>query len=118
MKILKLFLFTCLIFFLSAPSSSQAKVFNAQSFTLDNGLEVIIVPNDRAPVITSMIWYKVGAADEPQGLSGMAHYFEHLMFKGTEVVMITPSQGKTSPLTSKLSLFNIWTRCWRWKLTA
>ena len=98
MKILKLFLFTCLIFFLSAPSSSQAKVFNAQSFTLDNGLEVIIVPNDRAPVITSMIWYKVGAADEPQGLSGMAHYFEHLMFKGTEKL----SPGEFSRIVKKL----------------
>lgn len=65
------------------PTITEAKVFNAESFTLDNGLEVIVIPNHRAPVITHMVWYRVGAADEPQGLSGMAHYFEHLMFKGT-----------------------------------
>lgn len=80
------------------PVSGQAKVFNAQSFKLDNGLEVIIAPNDRAPVITSMVWYKVGAADEKPGLSGMAHYFEHLMFKGTE--KLTP--GEFSIIVKKL----------------
>ncbi len=74
----------CLLFLTFWPLSAQAKVFNAESFKLENGLEVIIIPNNRAPVVTSMIWYKVGAADEPQGLSGMAHYFEHLMFKGTD----------------------------------
>lgn len=69
-----------------APSLTEAKVFNAESFTLDNGLQVVVIPNDRAPVVTHSVWYKVGAADEPAGLSGMAHYFEHLMFKGTETV--------------------------------
>lgn len=80
------------------PFSAQAKVFNAKSFKLDNGLEVIIIPNHRAPVVTSMIWYKVGAADEPQGLSGMAHYFEHLMFKGTKNL----SPGEFSRIVKKL----------------
>lgn len=65
---------------------SFAKVFNAESFTLENGLQVIVVNNKRAPVITHMIWYKVGAADEQAGFSGMAHYLEHLLFKGTEKV--------------------------------
>src|SRR6202041_410682 len=53
-------------------------------FKLDNGLEVVVVPDHRAPVVTHMIWYKVGAADETPGKSGLAHYLEHLMFKGTE----------------------------------
>ena len=53
-------------------------------FTLPNGLEVVVVPDHRAPVVTHMIWYKVGAADETPGKSGLAHYLEHLMFKGTE----------------------------------
>lgn len=89
-------LFLALI--LLSPLSAQAKVFNAETFTLDNGLEVIIIPNDRAPVVTSMVWYKVGAADEPHGLSGMAHYFEHLMFKGTE----TLAPGEFSRIVKKL----------------
>src|SRR4029079_5255069 len=52
-------------------------------FTLGNGLEVVVVPDRRAPVVTHMVWYKVGAADEPPGKSGIAHFLEHLMFKGT-----------------------------------
>jgi zinc protease len=53
-------------------------------FKLSNGLEVVVVPDHRAPVVTHMIWYKVGAADETAGKSGLAHFLEHLMFKGTE----------------------------------
>ncbi|KQY99924.1 zinc protease [Pseudolabrys sp. Root1462] len=52
-------------------------------FKLDNGLELVVIPDHRAPVITHMIWYKVGAADETAGKSGLAHFLEHLMFKGT-----------------------------------
>jgi len=53
-------------------------------FTLANGLEVVVIPDRRrAPVVTHMIWYKVGAADETPGKSGLAHFLEHLMFKGT-----------------------------------
>jgi zinc protease len=57
--------------------------YNAQTTTLDNGLQIVVVPNDRAPILTHMIWYKVGAADEPMGGSGIAHFLEHLMFKGS-----------------------------------
>ncbi|WP_186393163.1 MULTISPECIES: pitrilysin family protein [unclassified Pannonibacter] len=57
---------------------------NLSSFTLDNGLEVVVIPDHRAPVVTHMIWYKTGAADEPAGQSGVAHFLEHLMFKGTK----------------------------------
>jgi zinc protease len=52
-------------------------------FTLGNGLELVVIPDLRAPVVTHMIWYKVGAADETPGKSGLAHFLEHLMFKGT-----------------------------------
>lgn len=52
-------------------------------FSLDNGLEVVVIPDRRAPVVTHMLWYKVGSADEDPGKSGIAHFFEHLMFKGT-----------------------------------
>src|SRR6266436_9304199 len=53
------------------------------NFTLSNGLEVVVIPDHRTPVVTHMIWYKVGAADETPGKSGLAHFLEHLMFKGT-----------------------------------
>lgn len=53
------------------------------SFTLDNGLEVVVIEDRRAPVVVHMLWYRVGAADEPPGKSGIAHFLEHLMFKGT-----------------------------------
>ncbi len=64
-------------------SGAAAQVFNPTVFTLDNGLEVVVIENHRAPVVTHMVWYKAGAADEPPGKSGIAHFFEHLMFKGT-----------------------------------
>jgi len=52
-------------------------------FTLPNGLEVVVIPDHRTPVVTHMVWYKVGSADETPGKSGLAHFLEHLMFKGT-----------------------------------
>ncbi|WP_282024441.1 M16 family metallopeptidase [Limimaricola cinnabarinus] len=54
------------------------------TYTLDNGLDVVVIEDHRAPVVTQMLWYRVGSADEPQGASGVAHFLEHLMFKATE----------------------------------
>jgi zinc protease len=76
-------------FLLSVPSgaatASPATTDNAVSeFFLDNGLQVVVIPDRRAPVVTHMLWYKVGSADEDAGKSGIAHFLEHLMFKGTE----------------------------------
>lgn len=56
------------------------------TFSLDNGMDVVVIEDHRAPVATHMVWYRVGAADEPAGTSGIAHFLEHLMFKGTETV--------------------------------
>jgi zinc protease len=70
---------TCALNYSWAQSSGP----NVSHFTLANGLEVVVIPDHRAPVITHMIWYKVGAADETPGKSGLAHFLEHLMFKGT-----------------------------------
>jgi zinc protease len=53
------------------------------TFTLGNGLQFVVIPDHRTPVVTQMIWYKVGSADETPGKSGLAHFLEHLMFKGT-----------------------------------
>lgn len=54
------------------------------TFSLENGLEVVVVENHRAPVVVHMVWYEVGSADEPPGRSGIAHFLEHLMFKATD----------------------------------
>lgn len=54
-----------------------------ERFTLANGLDVVVIPDHRTPVVTHMIWYRVGSADEEPGKSGLAHFLEHLMFKGT-----------------------------------
>jgi zinc protease len=53
------------------------------TFTLPNGLQVLVIQDHRTPVVTQMAWYKVGSADETPGKSGLAHFLEHLMFKGT-----------------------------------
>ncbi len=55
-------------------------------FKLANGMQVVVVPDLRAPVVTHMVWYRVGAADEPKGVSGIAHFLEHLMFKATDKI--------------------------------
>jgi zinc protease len=65
-------------------ANSRATLFNVETFTLANGLQVVVLPNHRAPIVVHMMWYRVGAADDPPGKSGIAHFLEHLMFKGTE----------------------------------
>jgi zinc protease len=80
-------LFAALIaagFGLGAVGAAAAPELAADSFTLANGLEVAVLPDHRAPIVVQMVWYKVGAADETPGKSGLAHFVEHLMFKGTK----------------------------------
>jgi zinc protease len=68
-----------------APASSQtaSNEWKVTDFLLDNGMEVVVIPDRRAPIVTHMVWYKIGSADEQPGKSGIAHFFEHLMFKAT-----------------------------------
>ena len=65
-------------------AEAEAKRPKNESFSLDNGLQVVVLPDHRAPVVTQMVWYKAGSADEVAGTSGIAHFLEHLMFKGTK----------------------------------
>jgi zinc protease len=67
-------------------TASRAAVFNPQTFTLSNGLQVVVVENHRLPVVRQLLFYRVGASDDPPGKSGLAHYLEHLLFKGTKTV--------------------------------
>lgn len=64
----------------------KTKIYDAHATRLSNGMEVVVIENHRTPAVTHMVWYKVGAADEDIGESGLAHYLEHLMFKGTDLV--------------------------------
>lgn len=80
---LKRILPTLALGFLGTFSAQAEEVTN---FTLANGLEVVVIEDHRAPVVSHMIWYRVGAADEPPGKSGIAHFLEHLMFKGTDTM--------------------------------
>ncbi len=67
-----------------SASLTAALASEPQQFTLDNGMQVVVIEDHRAPVVVHMVWYRVGAADDPAGHSGIAHYLEHLMFKATE----------------------------------
>jgi zinc protease len=89
-------LFLLLAFALGAmPAAAQR--FHVESFTLANGMQVVVLPNHRVPAVTQTIWYRVGAADDPRGKSGLAHFLEHLMFKGTE----TTAPGEFSKLVAQ-----------------
>jgi zinc protease len=74
----------------AGPAITEAK--------LANGLDIVVIEDHRAPIVTHMIWYKNGSADDPLGKSGIAHFLEHLMFKGTK----NNPQGKFSELIAEL----------------
>ena len=68
----------------AAGATAAAAAEKVTGFTLDNGMEVVVIEDHRAPLVVHMVWYRAGAADEPPGRSGIAHFLEHLMFKGTD----------------------------------
>ena len=86
------------------PSSETGEGKNSHAgprvnhFKLDNGMDVVVIPDHRAPVVTHMVWYRNGSADDPRGKSGIAHFLEHLMFKGTH----NHKQGEFSHLVAEL----------------
>jgi zinc protease len=73
-------------FVLTLTPAMPLSAAEVTSFALDNGMEVVVLEDHRAPVVVHMVWYRVGAADEPAGKSGIAHFLEHLMFKGTDML--------------------------------
>ncbi|MEC9346924.1 MAG: pitrilysin family protein [Pseudomonadota bacterium] len=90
-----------------AGTRAEAGLFNPETFTLDNGMQVVVIPDHRAPVVVHMVWYRIGAADEQAGESGLAHFFEHLMFKGTEKIppgefskIVAANGGRDNAFTS------------------
>lgn len=67
--------------------TSTAMAQQVTTYTLDNGMGVVVVEDHRAPVVVHMVWYKAGSADEAEGVSGVAHFLEHLMFKSTDTMV-------------------------------
>lgn len=61
----------------------SAAAEDVTTYQLDNGMDVVVIEDHRAPVVVHMLWYRAGSADEPAGQSGVAHFLEHLMFKAT-----------------------------------
>ena len=90
---------------LALPAAADEPV---TTFTLDNGLNVVVIEDHRAPVVVQMIWYRVGAADEPAGHSGIAHFLEHLMFKGTEKIAPNAFSGIVEAQGGDDNAFTSW----------
>ncbi len=80
------------------PAAHAAAAKTVSEFKLANGLTLVVVPDNRAPVVTHMVYIRAGAADEPPGVSGIAHFLEHLMFKSTEKL----ANGQFSAIVSRL----------------
>ena len=92
---------------LALPAFAEEAAWAPSTFTLDNGMDVVVIPDHRAPVVTHMVWYKVGAVDEAPGKSGIAHLFEHVMFKQTKNIgpeeftsIVQRSGGQLNAFTS------------------
>lgn len=87
-----------------------------EAFTLANGMTAVVLPDHRAPVVTHMLWYRVGSADEVKGKSGLAHFLEHLMFKGTdeipagEYMKIVSRNGGVLNASTNYDYTNYWFR--------
>ena len=101
-------LLTVLFCLAGLVSPALAQRFGAESFTLANRLQVVVIPNHRSPAVTQMVWYKTGAADDPRGKSGIAHFLEHLMFKGTKAhppgefsALIAQTGGRDNAFTTE-----------------
>ena len=116
----------------AGPQQAEAALFNPETFTLDNGMQVVVVTDRRAAVVSHHVWYKVGSADSPPGKSGLPHFLEHLMFKALRTLRPassrrssrataatrTRSPAPTTPATIRPSPGTGSSWSWRWKPTA
>jgi zinc protease len=93
--------------FLVAPAAAEDDAFKAHEFSLANGMQVVVIPDHRAPVVTHQVWFRTGSTDDPRDAGGIAHFFEHLMFRGTPKVpdqqfdaIVTRNGGQNNANTS------------------
>lgn len=91
-----------------ALADSEREAWAPEAFTLSNGMAVVVLPDHRAPVVTHMVWYKVGAVDEAPGKSGIAHLFEHVMFKDTDDLEDGEFDSIVSSLGGQHNAFTSW----------
>lgn len=106
---LKRFIIAFLSIFLNFAIIKQGvAINNTHKFVLDNGMQVLVIENHKIPAVSHMVWYRVGAGDDPHGQSGLAHFLEHLMFKGTENLaageatrIIARNGGRENAFTSR-----------------
>jgi zinc protease len=94
-----------LIFFIALPAPSRAT--DVREILLDNGLKVLLLEDHKSPAVTFQVWYRVGSRDEKDGKSGLSHFLEHMMFKGTDKVkpeeyarIIAKNGGRSNAFTS------------------
>ncbi len=80
----RLMALTGALVFATAPLLAQTIEDQVTTFQLENGMDVVVIEDHRAPAVVHMVWYRAGSADEQPGVSGVAHFLEHLLFKGTE----------------------------------
>lgn len=92
----------------AALAESAEDTWAPETFTLENGMDVVVLPDHRAPVVTHMVWYKVGAVDEAVGKSGIAHLFEHVMFKETDDLEDGEFDATISRLGGQHNAFTSW----------
>ncbi|MEO0401684.1 MAG: pitrilysin family protein [Pseudomonadota bacterium] len=92
---------------MGVPAALSAAQDQVTTFVLDNGMQVVVVEDTRAPVVQHMVWYKAGSADEPVGSSGVAHFLEHLLFKATDTLkdgefsaVVAANGGRDNAFTS------------------
>jgi zinc protease len=81
-KVSQYFLATLIVF--SYAGFPAAEKSNVTEVILDNGMKVLVKPDHRAPVVVAQVWYRIGSSYEPDGITGVSHVLEHMMFKGTE----------------------------------
>jgi len=89
-------------------SAADNKIYNAQSIQLPNAMQVVVIENPRTPAVTHMVWYRIGGGDEVAGISGLAHYLEHLMFKGTDVISSGEFSKKVKSWGGNDNAFTSW----------
>lgn len=92
----------------AAPAAATVIGAAVTTFQLPNGLTVVVIPDRRSAVVTHMVWYRAGSADEPAGKSGIAHYLEHLMFKGTKANPGGVFSKKVSDIGGQENAFTSW----------
>lgn len=80
-----------------ATAALADEPLKVETFTLENGMQAVVIPNHRVPAVSHMVWFRIGSADEKPGVSGLAHYLEHMMFKGTDKLKV----GEYSQVVSK-----------------